>query len=337
MSKRSFPHSRSTSRSLDNVVIPSNTLPSRSFGIQAKPSRRNHNVGSHDDLNYAQQFGHDLTTVVPGIQAKLTVGAPGDRYEQEADQVASQVVQQIHSPQGEQAGTVQRDGAYPDEEKPLQAKPAISILQRSDVPEEDDLQAKPLAETIQRQDIPEEEEETLQTKPDIQRQDIPEAEDETVQTKPDLQRETLPEEEENLQKKPLIQAKASGEMAASQSVESTISSARGQGQPLSDETRGQMEGAFGADFGGVRVHTDGRSDQLNQSLQARAFTTGQDIFFKQSEFNPRSRGGQELLAHELTHVLQQQIPAKHPSPQTRATGINQRANRAVNLTFPAKS
>ena len=106
-------------------------------------------------------------------------------------------------------------------------------------------------------------------------------------------------------KKNLIQAKASTKTTASRPVESAIAGARGQGQPLSDKTRGQMEGAFGADFGNVRVHTDERSDQLNQSLQSRAFTTGQDIFFKKGEFSPGSRGGQELLAHELTHVVQQ--------------------------------
>ncbi|WP_287359229.1 DUF4157 domain-containing protein, partial [Moorena sp. SIO3B2] len=54
-----------------------------------------------------------------------------------------------------------------------------------------------------------------------------------------------------------------------------------------------------------RVHNDAQSDQLNQSIQARAFTTGKDIFFRQGEYNPGSRGGQELIAHELTHVVQQ--------------------------------
>jgi len=66
-----------------------------------------------------------------------------------------------------------------------------------------------------------------------------------------------------------------------------------------------MEPRFGADFGGVRVHADAEAHQLNQDLSARAFTTGQDIFFKQGEYSPSSAGGQALLAHELTHVLQQ--------------------------------
>ena len=88
-------------------------------------------------------------------------------------------------------------------------------------------------------------------------------------------------------------------------VEQGIQAARGGGQPLARSVRAQMEPAFGADFGGVRVHSDARADGLNRSLSARAFTTGQDIFFKQDEYNPGSSSGRELLAHELTHVVQQ--------------------------------
>lgn len=71
-----------------------------------------------------------------------------------------------------------------------------------------------------------------------------------------------------------------------------------------------MERALGADFGGVRVHTDERADALNRSLRARAFTTGADIFFRRGAYDPASPGGREVLAHELTHVVQQQgMPA----------------------------
>jgi hypothetical protein len=88
-------------------------------------------------------------------------------------------------------------------------------------------------------------------------------------------------------------------------VEQSIESARGGGQSLSAQVRHSMEQAFGTDFGGVRVHTDPRAHAANQSLSARAFTTGQDIFFREGEYNTGARGGQELLAHELAHVVQQ--------------------------------
>lgn len=92
---------------------------------------------------------------------------------------------------------------------------------------------------------------------------------------------------------------------ASVDVERAIQGARGGGQALDSGVRAQMEPAFGADFSGVRVHADAQADDLNRSLSARAFTTGQDVFFKQGAYNPGSSGGQELLAHELTHVVQQ--------------------------------
>ncbi|MEB3266914.1 MAG: DUF4157 domain-containing protein [Leptolyngbya sp.] len=88
-------------------------------------------------------------------------------------------------------------------------------------------------------------------------------------------------------------------------IEQRIESSRQQGHPLSDVVRPSMEQAFGADFSSVRIHTDTESDQLNQAVQAKAFTTGQDIYFRSGEYAPGSRDGQELLAHELTHVVQQ--------------------------------
>jgi hypothetical protein len=80
---------------------------------------------------------------------------------------------------------------------------------------------------------------------------------------------------------------------------------RGGGQPLDSGVQAQMGEAVGGDFSGVRVHTSAESDALNRDLSARAFTTGQDIFFREGAYQPHSAGGQELLAHELTHVVQQ--------------------------------
>jgi hypothetical protein len=96
-----------------------------------------------------------------------------------------------------------------------------------------------------------------------------------------------------------------GEGGAMDAVERSIDQARGGGQGMDHGTRAQMETAFGADFSGVRIHTDSRADGLSQSLSARAFTTGRDVFFRQGEYTPGSSSGRELLAHELTHVVQQ--------------------------------
>lgn len=80
-----------------------------------------------------------------------------------------------------------------------------------------------------------------------------------------------------------------------------IQSKRGGGAPLADTTRNQMEGAFGTSFEHVRLHTDAESASISRSLGAKAATTGSDIFFGQGA----SPGDKSLLAHELTHVVQQ--------------------------------
>ncbi len=168
----------------------------------------------------------DVSTPPP-IQPKLAIGAPDDKYEQEADTIARKVVKQISTstppnPNGG-GGSVQRQ---------MFSTPSIMRL------------------TVQR-----------------------------------------------------WEAVEGG--AASSDLESTISQARSSGKPLGEPIRRQMEGAFGADFSSIRVHTNNTADTLNRSLSARAFTTGNNIFFKQGEYNPSSSSGKELLAHELTHTIQQ--------------------------------
>lgn len=90
---------------------------------------------------------------------------------------------------------------------------------------------------------------------------------------------------------------------------------RGRGAALPDPTRERMEGAFGADFSAVRVHTDSQAARLAAQVQARAFTRGPDIFFGRGAYDPGSRAGQRLLAHELTHCVQQRAA---PGPTVQA-------------------
>ena len=88
-------------------------------------------------------------------------------------------------------------------------------------------------------------------------------------------------------------------------LQNQINSARGGGQPLDRTVGSKIGGALGADFSGVKVHTDSKSDSLNRSLSAKAFTLGSDVFFSKGAYNPGTHGGKQLLAHELTHVVQQ--------------------------------
>jgi Domain of unknown function (DUF4157)/Calpain family cysteine protease len=178
-------------------------------------------------------LSHELTPTLDSngmvIQAKMTIGAPEDKYEQEADRVAEQVVQKIHAPSAPE-----------------------SIFGES------------------------------------------------------LQRQKREEDVNTLRMKPLAQRPPAGGMAAAQDLETAINRARGGGQPLEAGLQRKMGQVMGADFSGVRVHTGNQADQLNRSIQAKAFTTGQDVFFRQGEYNSESSAGQKVLAHELTHVIQQQ-------------------------------
>ena len=96
-----------------------------------------------------------------------------------------------------------------------------------------------------------------------------------------------------------------GEVGIGTLEESAIQAARGGGRALDTKVQRQMESAFGTDFSRVRIHQDPQADTLSHSLGARAFATGSDIFFRSGEYAPGSSSGQRLLAHELTHVLQQ--------------------------------
>jgi hypothetical protein len=102
------------------------------------------------------------------------------------------------------------------------------------------------------------------------------------------------------------QPPAGGGLSVAPNVAAQIQHARGDGQPLPEHVRARMEQALGADFSAVRIHTGAGAHSLNRSLQARAFTIGQDIFFGRGEYNPASASGQEIIAHELVHSRHQE-------------------------------
>jgi hypothetical protein len=91
---------------------------------------------------------------------------------------------------------------------------------------------------------------------------------------------------------------------AGNDFEHKLSSA-GSGSSLDGKTRSEMEAGIGADFSKVRVHTGAQASSLNRSISAKAFTRGSDVFFDKGQYNPGSTAGKRLIAHELTHVVQQ--------------------------------
>jgi Domain of unknown function (DUF4157) len=113
-----------------------------------------------------------------------------------------------------------------------------------------------------------------------------------------------------VQTKPSAGAAARQASAASQEAEgidldTRLAQRAGGGQPLAEGARTFAESRLGHDFGDVRVHTDPEASDLAASIDAEAFTTGSDIYFRDGRHDPESQDGQRLLTHELTHVVQQ--------------------------------
>lgn len=102
-----------------------------------------------------------------------------------------------------------------------------------------------------------------------------------------------------------VQRKEESASTVHSSVENTLSSSKGSGTALPEPVQKSMETAMGADFSNVKIHTDSSAVQMSKDLNAQAFTHGSDIYFNTGKYNPDSTGGQHLLAHELTHTVQQ--------------------------------
>ncbi|MFK7969499.1 MAG: DUF4157 domain-containing protein [Bacteroidia bacterium] len=100
-------------------------------------------------------------------------------------------------------------------------------------------------------------------------------------------------------------------MHVGQNTEKGIKQAQGAGSAMNPGLRTEMEQGIGHDMSNVRIHTDNRSADLNRQVNARAFTHGRDVFFGKGEFNPDTKGGKRLIAHELTHVVQQGSAGGH--------------------------
>jgi len=237
------------------------------------------------------------------LQAKLRIGQPEDKYEQEADRVAEAVMRMP------EPGVQRQVEPEEEEEETLQPKPLAS-------------QITPLVQVQHQEELEEKEEELLQTKPLAE------------EITPLVQKQIEPEEEEEE-----VQAKAtSGHISeANPNLESKIHSLRGGGQPLSNNDRTFFEPRFGRDFSQVRVLTDTRASEAARAVNARAFTMGQDVVFGAGHYASGTSEGQKLMAHELTHVVQQgKFTADNVSDQQpvryRNKAIRTRCQPRIQLT-----
>ncbi len=209
------------------------------------------------------------------FQPKLTVNAPGDELEQEADVMGERVMRMAQagetpvqrSPQHGQGCACPRCSAVPDVQRQAdESAPAAAPEMQEDDDEQEETAEAPQAE---------------------------EAEEQEPAQEP-LQAKSQP-----------ANPASTGAFAAPPGMSAALAATKGGGSTLPAETRNLMEPTIGADFSQVRLHTDEKAAEMNESVQARAFTHGQDIYFNKGEYQPESPEGKRLLAHELTHVTQQ--------------------------------
>ncbi|MFY9152173.1 MAG: DUF4157 domain-containing protein [Prolixibacteraceae bacterium] len=201
------------------------------------------------------------------VQAKLSVGKQGDPYEVEADQMAEKVVSQ-----------------NPAETNSFFSPAKPTTLQRFS---EAQVQEKPLAEKISPlvQTKMEDEEEPVQKQQE-------EEEEEQIQAQPEEEEEIMPKADTPAGIPDL-------------ETDRMITNSRGSGNSMESSVQAKMGNGFGADFSSVRIHTDSNAALASKQLGAQAFTTGNDIFFNSGKYNPETQSGKKLLAHELTHTIQQ--------------------------------
>jgi hypothetical protein len=215
-------------------------------------------------------FGETETASPFFVQRKLSIGKPDDHYEKQADHVADKVVQRMSQPAaaGVQANTVPHVSTVSSGHAPAVASRERNVQMKGQEGKEEESAG---------------EGKMLRRKPIFDSMDDP--------------------GEGQIQRKE--NGTADADSSSSAGLEQRLQSTKGSGTPLPADTRVAMESSMGADFSGVRVHTGSEAASLSNDLQAQAFTHGNDIYFNEGKYDAASSTGKHLLAHELTHTVQQ--------------------------------
>ncbi|MEP7377630.1 MAG: DUF4157 domain-containing protein, partial [Chitinophagaceae bacterium] len=210
------------------------------------------------------------------VQCKLTVGAPDDPFEREADEMADKIMRMPEQ------NFIQRKCSHCEEEEKIQQKTYASFVQRkcAHCEEEEKIQGKPARSFIQRKE-------------------------------------------------------SAGTPVASDNANVQIKASSGRGNNMDATTLSFMENRFDTNFNDVKIHTNKEAIELNRELGAKAFTVGNDIYFNNQEYQPQSDHGKHLLAHELTHVVQQngKIQRKTDAPGITGTLTKQQFIEVMKNTY----
>ncbi|MBW8682907.1 eCIS core domain-containing protein [Chitinophaga rhizophila] len=290
------------------------------------------------------------------FQPKLAIGQPGDAYEREADAVADKVISKQPASTGalqrKEISAIQAMPEKKEEDKKVQKKDTGDRKEEDEKPkaaeqkqEEKAIQKKedkllkegqqPTAtdkkeddKTVRKKGSqPVKEEEKKSVVADKKEDDKAVQKKEEPEKKPAVD-ELIREEKDEKEKgnKPSLMAKESnsrGMEETSDQLSRQLKQEQTNGMPLSSDVRKEMSSAIGADFRNVRVHTGEKAAALSTELGAQAFTHGNDVYFNSGKYDTESSAGKHLLAHELTHVVQQgAAPAMDSKAPATAAGHN---------------
>lgn len=255
------------------------------------------------------------TFFTPSIQAKLSVSSPDDPQEKEADAVADKVMRMkapadLSAPAREEEKLQRKEEI---EEETVQAKtemPVITVQRK----EEDDLQAKRNTANIHRSGN----ELAVTTATDSDK----------------TREEKVSGKNIALHRSDIIQCSGRGPPQSSTVFEHGLSSSKGQGSAMPESTQQFMERRFNADFSGVRIHTGSHAENMSNSINAQAFTHGNDIYFNNGKYSPGTNDGGTLLAHELTHTIQQGA-SKSNTQKSHNNSISRKPSPSINLKAAA--
>jgi len=293
----------------------------------------------------------------PSVQAKLTVGHPKDKFELEADHMAEKVMR-MPAPTASpstlkddklQKSENQRLQKATEQDKEIQKKEDNKLQQKDDVDIQKSENDKLQKATEPDKDIQKKKDDKLQQKND---EELQKSEDDKLQKATEPDKNIQKKEDDKLQQKDdvdiqkseddKLQRKENSQATAPDAVQSGIRNSTG-GHALSDEVRGFMEPRFNADFGNVRIHSDQEAAHLSNRLGARAFAHKNHIYFSRGQYQPGTSQGKQLLAHELTHTIQQghavqrspQVSTASSPPQVQRLGLQDAldyfADKAANI------
>lgn len=267
------------------------------------------------------------------VQTKLAVNEVGDRYEQEADRVADQMLaapahsavsgpaQRIQRYSGQATGQAETAPASVDRVLAMTPQGQTS---RWTVNAPGDLyehEADRVADAVFR--VPGSQ---PQTEFSMSTLSILPGKQLRLQPQDIFQ---VPEDEEDKVNKRVQRKASAGVPQITPALAADLNQLQSSGQPIPPRARAQFDDRLGYDFSGVRIHADSRGDQMARALHAQAFTWGRHIAFREGAYAPNTPVGQHLLAHELIHTIQQRAV----EPRIGREGQSHRVTLHVSTTL----